>query len=116
MLGALNLYRTEPAALSPEDIATAQALADVATIAPLQNRTALDLQMVADQFQDALNSRVVIEQVKGIVAERLGVGVNEAFARMRRYARNSGRRLGEIAQEIIDGTLRPEEVLVPSSR
>lgn len=116
VLGALNLFRTEPVALSAQDIATAQSLADVATIALLQNRQERDSQMVADQLQEALNSRIVIEQAKGIIAERLGVGVSEAFSRMRGYARSSGRRLGEVAREIIDGTLRPEETLVPSSR
>lgn len=116
VLGALNLFRTEPVALTREDLATAQALADVATIALLQNRQAHDSHMVADQLQEALNSRVVIEQAKGIMAERLGLGVDEAFGRLRRYARHSGRRLGEVAQEVIDGTLRSEEILTTPSR
>jgi transcriptional regulator with GAF, ATPase, and Fis domain len=116
VLGALNLFRTEPVALTREDIATAQALADVATIALLQNRQAHDSHMVADQLQEALNSRIVIEQAKGILAERLGLGVDEAFTRLRRYARHSGRRLGEVADEVIDGTLRSEEILTTPSR
>jgi transcriptional regulator with GAF, ATPase, and Fis domain len=116
VLGALNLFRTEPVALTREDIATAQALADVATIALLQNRQAHDSQMVTDQLQEALNSRIAIEQAKGIIAERLGLSVNEAFTRLRRYARHSGRRLGEVAQEVIDGTLHFEEILTTPSQ
>jgi hypothetical protein len=72
--------------------------------------------LIVDQLQEALNSRVVIEQAKGIMAERLGLGVDEAFTRLRRYARHSGRRLGEVAQEAIDGTLHFEEILTTPSR
>lgn len=112
VLGAMNLFRLEPVPLTRDDVATAQALADVATIALLQNRTLDESHVVTDQLHEALNSRVAIEQAKGITAERLGCDMNEAFTRLRRYARNSGRRLGEVAQEVVDGTLRPEEILV----
>ena len=105
VLGALNLFRTEPVALSRADLATAQAFADVATIALLQSRALHDSQLVADQLQEALHSRIVIEQAKGILAQALGLEMEQAFARLRRYARNSGRRLAEIAQEVVDGTI-----------
>ena len=98
MLGALNLFRTEPVALSRADLATAQAFADVATIALLQSRALHDSQLIADQLQEALQSRIVIEQAKGILAQALGLEMDQAFARMRRHARSGERRLAEIAQ------------------
>jgi GAF domain-containing protein len=109
VLGALNLFRTEPVALSELDVATAQALADVATIAVLQSRAAEDAQVVADQLQDALNTRVSIEQAKGIVAEGLGCTTDEAFRQLRRHASHLSQRLGETSQEVIDGRVTIEE-------
>jgi GAF domain-containing protein len=109
VLGALNLFRTEPVALSELDIATAQALADVATIAVLQSRAAEDAQVVADQLQDALNTRVSIEQAKGIVAEGLACTTDEAFRQLRRHARDHSERLGEVAQQVIDGGVTIDE-------
>ena len=116
VLGAMNLFRSEPIPLTSADIMAAQALADVATIALLQSRALRDSRMVADQLQDALNSRIAIEQAKGVIAERLGCDMNEAFTRLRRHARNEGRHLSEIAQEVVDGTLRPEEIRASASR
>lgn len=116
VLGALNLFRTEPRALSRADLATAQAFADVATIAVLQSRAVHDSQLVADQLQEALQSRVVIEQAKGIVAQALELPMDQAFARLRRHARSAERRLAEVAQDIVDGTLAPEVVRGPAVR
>ena len=70
VIGALNLFRTETGSLSGDDVAVAQALADIATIAILQHRTALDAHAVNDQLTQALNWRIVIEQAKGMIAER----------------------------------------------
>ena len=83
----------------------AQALADIATIALLQHRTALEAQVVNDQLNQALTSRVVIEQAKGVVAERDHVDMEQAFARLRGHARNNNRRLADVANDVIDGTL-----------
>jgi GAF domain-containing protein len=105
VLGALNLFHAEPAGLSPADRVTAQALADVATIALIQTRAARDSQIVVEQLREALASRIAIEQAKGVLAERLGCGVDEAFVRLRRYARRHGRRLSEVAAEISRGRL-----------
>ena len=110
ILGALNLFRTQPAALTDSDATAAQALADVATIALLQNRAINDSHVVADQLQQALTSRIAIEQAKGIIAERLGCGMDEAFRGLRHHARSSGRRLAEVSQEIVAGTLRPDAI------
>lgn len=116
VLGALNLFRSEPVALSRGDLATAQAFADVATIALLQSRALHDSQLIADQLQEALQSRIVIEQAKGILAQALGIEMDQAFARLRRHARSSGRRLADIAQGVVDGTIAPAEIRASSAR
>jgi GAF domain-containing protein len=105
VLGALNLFRSEAVALTAADLAMAQALADVATITLVQSRVTEDARIVRDQLQEALNSRVTIEQAKGVLAERLGCGVDEAFVRLRRHARTSGRRLSDVAREVSEGRL-----------
>ena len=105
MIGALNLFRSEPGSLNDDDVLVAQALADIATIAILQHRTTLEAQVVNDQLNQALTSRVVIEQAKGVIAERDQVDMQQAFARLRNHARNHNRRLADVANDIIDGTL-----------
>jgi ANTAR domain len=106
----------EPAALTREEVATAQALADVATIAPLQSRAIHDAHMVADELQEVLKSGIAIDQAKGIIAERLECSTDKAFTRLRRDARNGRGRLGSVAQDVIDETLRPEEILETLTR
>ncbi|HEX6424368.1 MAG TPA: GAF and ANTAR domain-containing protein, partial [Acidimicrobiales bacterium] len=88
VIGALNLFHIDPGEMRPADVAAAQAMADVATIAILQHRAVLEAQVLNDQLNDALNSRIVIEQAKGMVAERAGVDMERAFARLRGHARN----------------------------
>ena len=99
-IGALNLFRVEKGPMPDEDVVAAQALADVATIAILQQRAAVDAQRLNDQLTEALNSRIVIEQAKGVVAEQAGVDMEEAFARLRRHARNHNLRLADVAQAV----------------
>jgi GAF domain-containing protein len=111
VLGALNLFRAEPVMLERSDLTIAQAFADIATIALLQNRAIHESQLVADQLEEALNSRILIEQTKGILAQSAGIGMDEAFTRLRRFARSGQRHLTDVAQEIVDGTLRPADVL-----
>jgi GAF domain-containing protein len=110
VLGALNLFRTEPGPLSAPDIATGQALADVATIALLQRRALRDVQAVAEQLEEALTSRTAVEQAKGVLAERLGIGMDEAFGRLRGFARARQSNLTDVALEVVAGTLQPEQV------
>ena len=88
VIGALNLFSTTPEPLSPEDQQVAQALADIATIGILQERALSDGHIVTSQLQGALESRIVIEQAKGIVAEHNHVSVDDAFTLLRGYARN----------------------------
>jgi AmiR/NasT family two-component response regulator len=107
IIGALNLFRADPGALQEADIVAAQALADVATIAILQHRAHRHTQVVNEQLNHALNSRIVIEQAKGILAERSRLDMEQAFSRLRSHARTHNLRLVAVAQDVIDGTLPP---------
>ncbi len=101
VIGALNLFGTDVGGLRPEDVHVVEALADVATIGLLQERTVHRGEVLTEQLQAALNSRVVIEQAKGAVAQLHDVSVDEAFQLLRGYARRHQRRLGDVAQAIV---------------
>jgi GAF domain-containing protein len=105
VIGALNLFRDGPGELLPADIEVAQAFADVSTIAILQHRAAHEAQIVNEQLTHALNSRVVIEQAKGMIAERLGLDMARAFTTLRNHARNHNLRLADVADAVITGAL-----------
>jgi len=103
IIGALNLFHTERGALPAHTIRLGQGLADVATIALLQARTISHRETLAEQLQTALNSRVVIEQAKGVIAERHQLDMNQAFTLLRSAARDRNRRLSELARTVVDG-------------
>jgi transcriptional regulator with GAF, ATPase, and Fis domain len=103
VIGALNLFRAEPGPLDPADLRIGQALADVATIGLLQERNVRRRDAVAEQLQAALNSRVIIEQAKGKLAERLSIDMDRSFTMLREYARNSNQRLTDVARVFVDG-------------
>ncbi|MFI6477008.1 GAF and ANTAR domain-containing protein [Nonomuraea sp. NPDC050663] len=103
VIGALNLFRASPVPLGETEVRIAQALADVATIGILQERTARQRELVAEQLQHALHSRVVIEQAKGVLAERMDTTVDLAFEELRRFARSGNHRLSDIALAVIEG-------------
>jgi GAF domain-containing protein len=103
-IGALNLFDTHPGALDEDKLRIGQALADVATIGLLQQRSIRHREALTEQLQSALNSRVLIEQAKGVLAERLHLDVADAFALLRNGARSHNRRLSELAQSIVDGS------------
>jgi GAF domain-containing protein len=105
VIGALNLFHIEPGEMQPADVVAAQALADGATIAILQHRAALEAQVLNEQLNHALNSRIVIEQAKGMVAERENLNMEQAFSRLRQHARNHNVRLADVARDVIGGTL-----------
>jgi GAF domain-containing protein len=100
-IGALNLFHREPGAMRDTDLALGQALADVATIGILQERAIRRGEVLNEQLQTALHSRMVIEQAKGVVAQHLGVGMDGAFDRLRRYARTNDQRLAEVAHRLV---------------
>jgi len=101
-IGALNLFGQNPVQLPTEDVRVAQAFADIATIAILQERMVKEREVLATQLQTALDSRIVIEQAKGILAERLGFDMDTAFSTLRDAARRNNRRLSEVARDVID--------------
>jgi hypothetical protein len=105
VIGALNLFQSDAGLLRTADVAAAQAFADVATIAILQHRAAVEGQLINVQLQAALNSRIVIEQAKGILAEREACDMERAFAVLRNHAQNHGLRLADVADAIISGEL-----------
>ncbi|MCU1454146.1 MAG: transcriptional regulator [Acidimicrobiales bacterium] len=114
ILGAVNLFQIDAGDIRPADVAAAQAFADIATIALCQHRAAKEAQELNEQLQTALNSRIVIEQAKGVVAQSRGLSMEQSFATMRRYSRDHNVRLGDVAGRLIDGTLSPA-VLGPSA-
>jgi transcriptional regulator with GAF, ATPase, and Fis domain len=104
-IGALNLFRDATGELDAEDIRAAQALADVATIGILQERALRASDSIREQLQLALNSRVLIEQAKGVLAYTHDLSMDEAFARLRRYARSNGLPLADVAKGLVQRTL-----------
>ena len=107
IIGALNLFRVGPGEVGPADIEVAQAFADAASIAILQHRAAHEAQVINEQLTHALNSRVVIEQAKGMVGERLGLSMDRSFTALRAHARNHNLRLADVAEAVISGTIAP---------
>jgi GAF domain-containing protein len=103
VIGALNLFRAEPDPFETADLRIAQALADVATIALLHERNVRRSETVAEQLQAALNSRVMIEQAKGKLAERYGIDMDRAFTMLRDYARNTNQHLTDVARDFVTG-------------
>jgi len=110
VLGTLNLFMAQAGPLTGADVTVAQALAHAATIALLQDRAASDSNRLSAQLQGALSSRVSIEQAKGSIAERAGVGMDEAFRRLRTYARNNNAKLTDVAEAIVSRDLPASQI------
>jgi hypothetical protein len=110
VLGALSLLYDEATTFSDDDIAVARALASVATIGLLHGRTPRLREILAEQLQSALTLRVVLEQAKGVIAERGGIGVDESFDRMAAYSRRVGRRLSDVATDVIERRIGPTDL------
>jgi len=111
VLGALGLFGAEVGSLNNEDQELGQALADVASVALVQDRAAADKAVVNEQLQTALSSRVVLEQAKGVLAQRGGLDMAQAFAVLRLFARDNDRRLAEVAQAVVSRALSPQRLL-----
>ncbi|MEC4016135.1 GAF and ANTAR domain-containing protein [Streptomyces sp. H27-D2] len=103
-LGALALFRDRPGPLEATQVRLAQALADTAAIGILQQRAVRDQMTLVAQLQQALDSRIIIEQAKGVLCCRRRIDAEEAFQLLRRHARRHQVRLTEIARQVIDGT------------
>jgi len=101
IIGALNLYSSEPRAWTDEDIAVAGVLADVATSYVVNASKLRQQEQLSEQLQEALESRVVIEQAKGITAQQHAISIDQAYQRMRRHARNNNASLRVVAEAIV---------------
>lgn len=110
VVGSLNLFRESEGALNGADARAAQALADVATISLLQQRTIENATLEASQLQRALDSRVVIEQAKGYVSRALDVDMDTAFRLIRQHARSNQERLSDVARAVSAQQLAPAEL------
>jgi len=113
LLGTLDLCTVAPHGPCDEHVAIAQAMADVATIGLLHERTLHDRTVLSEQLQAALTSRVLIEQAKGVLAARSGISLAEAFTRMRSHARRHGLALTDVARSVVEGTA-DQTVLLPT--
>jgi GAF domain-containing protein len=105
IIGGLNLFDDSARSVTAADQRLAQALADVATIGILHRRSAHRSTVVAEQLQHALNSRIVIEQAKGVLAERSNMTMERAFEVLRRHARNHNVKLTDVALAVVRGEL-----------
>ncbi len=106
-VGALNLLSADQAPMAEADLIVARAFADLAALSVTQHRASVEAQLLNEQLSAALSSRVIIEQAKGVISERAGVDLAEAFSRLRMYARQENRRLTDVAHAAVDGTLSP---------
>ena len=105
IIGSLNLFRDRVGKLNEPDAIAAKALADIATISILQQRLVEESILTQGQLQRALDSRVVIEQAKGYIAQRHGLDMDAAFQLIRAHSRSTQTRLSVVAADIIDGRL-----------
>ena len=110
-IGALNLFGGMPGPLPELDLALGQALADVATIGILQERAIRHGEVLNEQLQSALNSRVIIEQAKGVLAQYGELAPAVAFERLRHYARSHNLKLADLARRIVDKEFNLAEIL-----
>ncbi len=116
VIGAVNLLDTRSNGVDADSVRLGQALADVATIGMLQQRTIHDGGVVVEQLHTALNSRVVIEQAKGVLSSHGRVDMQQAFTALRGYARSHNLRLSDLARTVADGTADLDHILVPVVR
>jgi GAF domain-containing protein len=105
IIGALNVFRGSDEPFSEDEMEIAQAMGEVAAIALIQERALRERSLLTGQLQAALNSRVVIEQAKGMLSEYLNVTVSDAFELLRTYAREHNRKLSDVAGGVVDRTI-----------
>jgi len=108
VIGGLNVFQTHRQELADDDVRVLQALADMATIALIQEQAVSRAEVLTEQLQVALNSRIVLEQAKGAVARTFDITVDEAFALLRAHSRSARRRLTDVAHEVVTSDRGPE--------
>lgn len=110
-IGALNLFGREPGPMPEQDLRTAQALADTATIGILQERAIHRGEVLTEQLQVALTNRITIEQAKGVLAQAGNLDMDQAFQALRTYGRRRSTRLSDIARQLVTGATTARTVL-----
>jgi GAF domain-containing protein len=110
-VGTLNIFRSDPWLLSDSDVVSTQALADVATMGLVRERALREAKQLAEQLQTALHSRVIIEQAKGMLAAHADLSIDDAFAALRRHARNTNRHLSDVARDVVTRRIGGAELL-----
>ena len=115
VIGAMNLFGADRTRLAPEYVRMVQALADLATIAIIQEQAMARAGVLNEQLQAALNSRIVIEQAKGAVAQTFGISVEEAFELLRSMARSRRVLLTELAQSVLRSPEAARELRQPEA-
>jgi GAF domain-containing protein len=113
VIGAVNVFASDERVLTSAEVDVGQALADVATVSLLQERSLREARLLNEQLQGALNSRIVIEQAKGMLAERRNVEMDAAFESLRTYARGTNQKLGDVAHALVAGTLSANALANP---
>ena len=116
VIGALNLFRTRPGLLDQDELSSCRALADVATIALIQEQALREARDLAEQLQSALISRVVIEQAKGVLAGTANIDVAAAFTLLRNYARSQNVFLVDVARDIVTGRRSVAEITAAKTK
>jgi transcriptional regulator with GAF, ATPase, and Fis domain len=111
VLGALGLFGTTVGHLDDDDLALAQALVHVASVAIVNEKSTSDRDLVNAQLQQALTSRIVLEQAKGVLASAGQLEMEDAFRVLRRYARDHSRKLSTVAQQLVNREVRAQELL-----
>jgi transcriptional regulator with GAF, ATPase, and Fis domain len=111
VIGGLNLFRSKTTPLNMEDLRLGQALADIATIAILQQRALSHRELIIEQLQGALHSRITIEQAKGALAYRGNISIDAAFHRLRSYARDHRLKLSDLARRVLVDRNQAQHVL-----
>ena len=111
VLGTLGLFGTHVGSLQDDDLTLAQALVHVASVALVNERAAADRAIVNSQLQHALTSRILLEQAKGVIAQSGGLEIDKAFEVLRRYARDHGRKLSDVASEVVERKLHTGALL-----
>jgi GAF domain-containing protein len=109
-IGALNMFRTADGSLDDGDVRAGQALADIATIAVIQHQVSVDAQTLNLQLSEALHSRIVIEQAKGMISQAANIDMEHAFKRLRDHARNHNAQLSQLAADVAAGVTHPDSL------
>lgn len=111
VLGTLGLFGNTPGSLNDDDQELAQALIHVASVAIVNEKSASDLELVNAQLQHALTSRIVLEQAKGVLANVGRLEMEDAFAVLRRYARDHGHKLTQVAEHVVNRDIDGQELI-----